>query len=96
MSKVEIPTALLNLLSDVNAVEIKSHLYDDKGLESWLYSWRKAVEFELRNFSNNVIDDVVNALNNIVFVGGTKETFNCANETLYHIKKEVEKLRSDG
>lgn len=42
------------------------------------------------------IDSVMNALNNIVFVGGTKETFNCANETLYRIKKEVEKLRSDG
>lgn len=96
MSKVEIPTALLNLLSDINVSEIKSHLYDDKGLESWLYSWHKAVEFELRDFSDNAIDDVMNMLNDIEFGGGTKETLACANATLNYIKQKVEKLRSDG
>ena len=96
MSEIKIPETLLNLLSDINAAEIKSHIYDDESLKSWLCSWHEAVKNELYDFYNKAIDDVMNMLNDIEFGGGTKETLACANATLNYIKKEVEQLRSDG
>ena len=96
MSEIKIPATLLNLLSDINAAEIKSHIYDDESLKSWLCSWHEAVKNELYNFYDKAIDDVMNMLNDIEFGGGTKETLACANATLNYIKKEVKQLRSDG
>ena len=95
MSEIKIPATLLNLLSDINAAEIKSHIYDDESLKSWLYSWYEAVRNELYDFYDKAIDDVMNMLNDIEFGGGTKETLACANATLNYIKKEVKELRSD-
>ena len=96
MSEIKIPETLLNLLSDINAAEIKSHIYDDESLKSWLCSWHEAVRNELYDFYNKAIDDVMNMLNDLEFCGGTKETLACANATLNYIKKEIEQLRSDG
>ena len=96
MSEIKVPATLLNLLSDINVAEIKSHLYDDESLKSWLYSWHEAVKNELYDFYDKAIDDVMNMLNDIEFGGGTKETLACANATLNYIKEEVEQLRSDG
>lgn len=45
---------------------------------------------------DNAINDVMNMLNDIDFVGGTKDTLACANATLNYIKGKVEKLRSGG
>ena len=95
MSEIKIPATLLNLLSDINAAEIKSHIYDDESLKSWLCSWHEAVKNELYDFYDKAIDDVMNMLNDIEFGGGTKETLACANATLNYIKKEVKQLRSD-
>ena len=50
MSEIKVPVTLLNLLSDVNASEIKSHIYDDERLKSWLYSWREAVKMNYTIF----------------------------------------------
>ena len=96
MSEIKIPATLLNILSDINVAEIKSHIYDDESLKSWLCSWHEAVKNELYDFYNKAIDDVMNMLNDIEFGGGTKETLACANATLNYIKEEVEQLRSDG
>ena len=96
MSEIKIPATLLNLLSDINASEIKSHIYDDESLKSWLYSWYEAVRNELYDFYDKAIDDVMNMLNDIEFGGGTKETLACANATLNYIKEEVKQLRNDG
>ena len=87
MSEIKIPATLLNLLSDINAAEIKSHIYDDESLKSWLCSWHEAVKNELYNFYDKAIDDVMNMLNDIEFGGGTKETLACANATLNYIKE---------
>ena len=67
MSEIKIPATLLNLLSDINAAEIKSHIYDDESLESWSYSWYEAVKNELYDFYDKAIDDVMNMLNDIEF-----------------------------
>lgn len=96
MSEIKIPATLLNLLSDINAAEIKSHIYDDESLKSWLCSWHEAVKNELYDFYDKAIDDVMNMLNDIEFGGGTKETLACANATLNYIKEEVKQLRNDG
>ena len=96
MSEIKIPATLLNLLSYINAAEIKSHIYDDESLKSWLCSWHEAVKNELYDFYDKAIDDVMNMLNDIEFGGGTKETLACANATLNYIKEEVKQLRSDG
>ena len=96
MSEIKIPATLLNLLSDINSAEIKSHIYDDESLKSWLCSWHEVVKNELYNFYDKAIDDVMNMLNDIEFGGGTKETLACANATLNYIKEEVKQLRSDG
>ena len=96
MSEIKIPATLLNLLSDINASEIKSHIYDDESLKSWLCSWHEAVKNELYDFYDKAIDDVMNMLNDIEFGGGTKETLACANATLNYIKEEVKQLRNDG
>ena len=61
MSEIKIPATLLNLLSDINAAEIKSHIYDDESLKSWLCSWREAVKNELYDFYNKAIDDFIKA-----------------------------------
>ena len=95
MSEIKIPATLLNLLSDINVAEIKSHIYDDESLKSWLCSWHEAVKNELYDFYNKAIDDVMNMLNDIEFGGGTKETLACANATLNYIKEEVKQLKSD-
>ena len=96
MSEIKIPATLLNILSDINVAEIKSHIYDDESLKNWLYSWHEAVRNELYYFYDKAIDDVMNMLNDIEFGGGTKETLACANATLNYIKEEVKQLRSDG
>ena len=61
MSEIKIPATLLNLLSDVNAAEIKSHIYDDESLKSWLCSWHESVKNELYDFYNKAIDDFIKA-----------------------------------
>lgn len=61
MSEIKIPATLLNLLSDVNVAEIKSHIYDDESLKSWLCSWREAVKNELYDFYDKAIDDFIKA-----------------------------------
>ena len=61
MSEIKIPATLLNLLSDINAAEIKSHIYDDESLKSWLCSWHEAVKNELYDFYNKTIDDFIKA-----------------------------------
>ncbi len=47
-------------------------------------------------FSKQEAETIKNALNDIEFGGGTKETLACANATLNYIKGKVEKLRSGG
>ena len=61
MSEIKIPATLLNLLSDINAAEIKSHIYDDESLKSWLCSWHEAVKNELYDFYDKAIDDFIKA-----------------------------------
>ena len=61
MSEIKIKETLLNLLSDINAAEIKSHIYDDESLKSWLYSWHEAVKNELYDFYDKAIDDFIKA-----------------------------------
>ena len=94
MSEIKIPATLLNLLSDINAAEIKSHIYDDESLKSWLYSWREAVKNELYDFYNKAIDDFIKAADkHCGYYAG--ECRNLTRDDLLCIANNI-KLRSDG
>ena len=94
MSEIKIPATLLNLLSDVNAAEIKSHIYDDESLKSRLYSWREAVKNELYDFYNKTIDDFIKAADkHCGYYAG--ECKNLTRDDLLGIANNM-KLRSDG
>ena len=94
MSGIKIPATLLNLLSDVNVAEIKSHIYDDESLESWLYSWYEAVRNELYDFYDKAIDDFIKAADkHCGYYAG--ECRNLTRDDLLCIANNI-KLRSDG
>ena len=94
MSEIKIPATLLNLLSDINAAEIKSHIYDDESLKSWLCSWHEAVKNELYDFYDKAIDDFIKAADKHCgyYAGGCK---NLTLDDLLCIANNM-KLRSDG
>ena len=94
MSEIKIPATLLNLLSDVNAAEIKSHIYDDEILKSWLCSWHEAVKNELYDFYDKAIDDFIKAADkHCGYYAG--ECKNLTRDDLLCIANNM-KLRSDG
>lgn len=94
MSEIKIPATLLNLLSDINASEIKSHIYDDESLKSWLCSWHEAVKNELYDFYNKAIDDFIKAADkHCGYYAG--ECRNLTRDDLLCIANNM-KLKSDG
>ena len=94
MSEIKVPATLLNLLSDVNAAEIKSHIYDDESLKSWLYSWRESVKNELYDFYDKAIDDFIKATDkHCGYYAG--ECKNLTRDDLLGIANNM-KLKSDG
>ena len=94
MSEIKIKETLLNLLSDINAAEIKSHIYDDEILKSWLYSWHEAVKNELYDFYDKAIDDFIKAADkHCGYYNG--ECKNLTRDDLLGIANNM-KLRSDG
>ena len=94
MSEIKIKETLLNLLSDINVAEIKSHIYDDEGLKSWLYSWYEAVRNELCDFYDKAIDDFIKAADKHCGYY-TGECKNLTRDDLLCIANNM-KLRSDG
>lgn len=103
MSEIKIPATLLNLLSDINAAEIKSHIYDDERLKSWLCSWHEAVKNELYDFYDKAIDDFIKAADkHCGYYAGDKHcgyyAGECRNLTRYDLICIANnmKLRSDG
>ena len=88
MSEIKIPATLLNILSDVNAAEIKSHIYDDESLKSWLYSWREAVRSELYDFYDKAIDDFIKSVDKQCGYY-TGECKNLTRDDLLKIAKEL-------
>ena len=94
MSEIKIPATLLNLLSDINVAEIKSHIYDDESLKSWLCSWHEVVRNELCDFYDKAIDDFIKAADkHCGYYAG--ECKNLTRDDLLGIANNM-KLRSDG
>ena len=94
MSEIKIPATLLNILSDINVAEIKSHIYDDESLKSWLYSWHESVRNELCDFYDKAIDDFIKAADKHCGYY-TGECRNLTRDDLICIANNM-KLRSDG
>ena len=94
MSEIKIPATLLNLLSDINVAEIKSHIYDDESLKNWLYSWHESVRNELYDFYYKAIDDFIKAPDKHCGYY-TGECRNLTRDDLLCIANNM-KLKSDG
>ena len=94
MSEIKIPATLLNILSDINVAEIKSHIYDDESLKSWLCYWHEAVRNELYNFYDKAIDDFIKAADKHCGYY-TGECRNLTRDDIICMANNM-KLRSDG
>ena len=85
MSEIKIKETLLNLLSDINAAEIKSHIYDDESLKSWLCSWHEAVKNELYDFYDKAIDDFIKAADKLNIADITLENAGILRATTFYV-----------